>query len=183
LSVYSPIDEIDLLCGMGFSLEDILIWHQISSPHTTPVALFAYKARLISIHVQTSHSCNGDGAMTCLQNTTELISYGTSLVQRCFEILKTMGIDSYGLNNFNVYPIHVFYTLFQHLQSCDIVSYFLFQTFGDYSSSSSSSSYGSTAQFGPWPPLMGFRNNNLFTGLDCYSSDQPPTWRTRSPYL
>jgi hypothetical protein len=27
-----------------------------------------------------------------------------------------------------------------------------------------SSSYGSTAQFGPWPPLVGFRNNNLFTG-------------------
>jgi hypothetical protein len=29
----------------------------------------------------------------------------------------------------------------------------------------SSSSYGSTAQFGPWPPLMLFHNNNLFTGL------------------
>jgi hypothetical protein len=35
-----------------------------------------------------------------------------------------------------------------------------------HSSSSSSSSYGCTAQNGPWPPLMGFRNNNLFTGLD-----------------
>jgi hypothetical protein len=35
------------------------------------------------------------------------------------------------------------------------------------SSSSSSSSYGSTTQFGRWPPLKGFRNNNLFTGLDC----------------
>jgi hypothetical protein len=33
--------------------------------------------------------------------------------------------------------------------------------------SSSSSSYGSTTQIGPWPPLLGFRNNNLFTGLDC----------------
>jgi hypothetical protein len=32
---------------------------------------------------------------------------------------------------------------------------------------SSSSSYGSTAQCRPWPPLLGFRNNNLFTGLDC----------------
>jgi hypothetical protein len=32
----------------------------------------------------------------------------------------------------------------------------------------SSSSYGSTAQVGPWPPLfLGFRNNNLVTGLDC----------------
>jgi hypothetical protein len=31
----------------------------------------------------------------------------------------------------------------------------------------SSSSYGSTAEIGPWPPLLGFRNNNLFTGLDC----------------
>jgi hypothetical protein len=30
-----------------------------------------------------------------------------------------------------------------------------------------SSSHGSTAQLGPWPFLMGFRNNNLFTGLDC----------------
>jgi hypothetical protein len=49
--------------------------------------------------------------------------------------------------------------------------------------SSSSSSYSSTVQYGPWPPLMGFRNNGLFTGLDCYSSAQPPTWRTRSPYL
>jgi hypothetical protein len=29
------------------------------------------------------------------------------------------------------------------------------------------SSYGSTAQFGPWPPLMGVRNNKFFTGLDC----------------
>jgi hypothetical protein len=27
----------------------------------------------------------------------------------------------------------------------------------------SSSSYGSTAQFGPWLPLMGFHNNKLFT--------------------
>jgi hypothetical protein len=27
-----------------------------------------------------------------------------------------------------------------------------------------SSSYGSTAQNGPWPPLLGFRNNNLFGG-------------------
>jgi hypothetical protein len=26
----------------------------------------------------------------------------------------------------------------------------------------SSSSYGSTAQFGPWPPPLGFRNINLF---------------------
>jgi hypothetical protein len=48
-------------------------------------------------------------------------------------------------------------------------------------SSSSSSSYGSTAQFGPWPPLMGFRNNNLYYRAG--SSAQPPTWRTRSPYL
>jgi hypothetical protein len=24
------------------------------------------------------------------------------------------------------------------------------------------SSYGSAAQYGPWPPLLGFRNNNLF---------------------
>jgi hypothetical protein len=32
------------------------------------------------------------------------------------------------------------------------------------SSSSSSSSYGCTAQFGPWPPLLEFRNNNLFYG-------------------
>jgi hypothetical protein len=29
-----------------------------------------------------------------------------------------------------------------------------------------SSSYGSTSQFGPWPPLMVFRNNKLFTWLD-----------------
>jgi hypothetical protein len=28
-------------------------------------------------------------------------------------------------------------------------------------------SYGSTAQIGPWPSLLGFRNNNLFTWLDC----------------
>jgi hypothetical protein len=35
------------------------------------------------------------------------------------------------------------------------------------SKSSSSSSCGSAAQFGPWPPLLGFRNSNLFTGLDC----------------
>jgi hypothetical protein len=47
----------------------------------------------------------------------------------------------------------------------------------------SSSSYGSTVQYGPWPRLMQFRNNNLFTWLDCYSSAQPSTWRTRSPYL
>jgi hypothetical protein len=26
------------------------------------------------------------------------------------------------------------------------------------------SSYGSTAQFGPWPPLLGFRNNNFLRG-------------------
>jgi hypothetical protein len=32
---------------------------------------------------------------------------------------------------------------------------------------SSLSSYGCTAQFGPWPPFFGFPNNNLFTGLDC----------------
>jgi hypothetical protein len=43
--------------------------------------------------------------------------------------------------------------------------------------------HSSTAQFGPCPPLFEFRNNNFFTGLDCYSSAQPPTWRTRSPYL
>jgi hypothetical protein len=48
---------------------------------------------------------------------------------------------------------------------------------------SSSSSYGSTAHVGPWLPLLGFLNNNLFTGLDCKSSAQPPTWRTRPPYL
>jgi hypothetical protein len=30
--------------------------------------------------------------------------------------------------------------------------------------SSSSSSYGSTAQIGPWPTLLVFRNNNPFTG-------------------
>jgi hypothetical protein len=36
---------------------------------------------------------------------------------------------------------------------------------------------------GPGLPFLGLRNNNLFTGLDCYSSAQPPTWRTRSPYL
>jgi hypothetical protein len=34
-------------------------------------------------------------------------------------------------------------------------------------SSSSSSSYGPTAQIGPLPPLLGFRNNKVFTGLDC----------------
>jgi hypothetical protein len=28
----------------------------------------------------------------------------------------------------------------------------------------SSSSYGSTAQIGPWPPLLGFRNNNRLRG-------------------
>jgi hypothetical protein len=33
--------------------------------------------------------------------------------------------------------------------------------------SSSSAAYGSTAHFGPWPPLMGFHNSNLYTGLDC----------------
>jgi hypothetical protein len=33
--------------------------------------------------------------------------------------------------------------------------------------SSSSSSYGCTAKIGPGPPLLEFRNNNLFTGLDC----------------
>jgi hypothetical protein len=30
-----------------------------------------------------------------------------------------------------------------------------------------SSSYGSTAQIVPWPPLLGFRNKKHFTGLDC----------------
>jgi hypothetical protein len=34
-------------------------------------------------------------------------------------------------------------------------------------SSRLSSPYGSTAQFGPWPPPLGCRNNNLFTDLDC----------------
>jgi hypothetical protein len=29
------------------------------------------------------------------------------------------------------------------------------------------SSHGSTAQIGPWPPQLGFRNNNLITGLYC----------------
>jgi hypothetical protein len=29
------------------------------------------------------------------------------------------------------------------------------------------SSLGSTAQIEPWPALLGFRNNKLFTGLDC----------------
>jgi hypothetical protein len=36
---------------------------------------------------------------------------------------------------------------------------------------------------GPGLPFFGFHNNNLYTGLYCYSSAQPPTWRTRSPYL
>jgi hypothetical protein len=35
----------------------------------------------------------------------------------------------------------------------------------------------------PGLPFWGFCNNNLFTGLDCSSSAQPPTWRTRPPYL
>jgi hypothetical protein len=38
---------------------------------------------------------------------------------------------------------------------------------------SSSSSYGSTAQYGPWPSPLGFHNNNLFTGLDCVQCPTP----------
>jgi hypothetical protein len=34
-------------------------------------------------------------------------------------------------------------------------------------SNKTSSSYGSTAQFVPWPLHLGFRNNNLFTWLYC----------------
>jgi hypothetical protein len=36
---------------------------------------------------------------------------------------------------------------------------------------------------GPGLPFLGFLNNKLFTGLECYFSTQPSTWRTRSPYL
>jgi hypothetical protein len=50
---------------------------------------------------------------------------------------------------------------------------------------SSSSSYASTAQYGPWPPLLVFRNNNLLQGwiVSPAPNPQTPTWRTRPPDL
>jgi hypothetical protein len=68
------------------------------------------------------------------------------------------------------------------LCTCSLIQ-FVSRSSRALTSSSSSSSYGSTAQVGPWPPFFWGLLTITFYRAGLLVHAQPPTWRTRSPYL